>query len=144
MVLYFSATGNCKYVAERIAFALGDTALSITGAGTDISLSGSEDLGIVTPTYFWELPVPVREFLSEVTIAGKEDRYIFLVATCGVTPGCCGEDARRILFRLFFEPLLIFGRCLPGEFFKNFSKITGIFIAEFLCDFVVAQGCGLQ
>ncbi len=29
MILYFSATGNSKYVAERIAEATGDRALSI-------------------------------------------------------------------------------------------------------------------
>jgi len=97
MICYFSATGNCQYVAGRIAAALGDTAMSITGADTDISLSEGEVFGIVTPTYYWELPGPVREFLSEVTLSGSRNRYSFLVATYGTTPGCCGEDARRIL-----------------------------------------------
>ena len=32
MIYYFSATGNGKYVAERIAGALGDEARSIQGA----------------------------------------------------------------------------------------------------------------
>ncbi len=29
MILYFSATGNCKYVAERLAKALGEEMLSM-------------------------------------------------------------------------------------------------------------------
>lgn len=29
MIMYFSATGNCKYVANKISKAIGDTAVSI-------------------------------------------------------------------------------------------------------------------
>ena len=32
MILYFSATGNCQYAAERIAEALGERAVSILDA----------------------------------------------------------------------------------------------------------------
>ena len=34
MILYFSATGNCKYVAEEIAKALDDRAVSILTTDT--------------------------------------------------------------------------------------------------------------
>jgi Pyruvate/2-oxoacid:ferredoxin oxidoreductase delta subunit len=97
MICYFSATGNCKYAAERIAAALGDRAMSIADAGRDISLSEGEIFGIVTPTYFWELPAPTREFLSKAVLPDAGKHYLFLTATYGTTPGCCGEDARLIL-----------------------------------------------
>ena len=29
MIIYFSGTGNCKYVAEQIASAIGDKAVSV-------------------------------------------------------------------------------------------------------------------
>ena len=32
-----------------------------------------------------------------MSIRGSGNHYIFLVATYGTTPGCCGEDARHIL-----------------------------------------------
>lgn len=99
MICFFSATGNCKYVAERIAGALDDTAVSIIDGETDITLAEGEAFGLVTPTYFWELPVPVRAFLSKVILRGGGSHYTFLVATYGTTTGCCGEDARRILAR---------------------------------------------
>lgn len=35
MIVYFSGTGNCKYVAERISAALNDTAFSIEKTGTE-------------------------------------------------------------------------------------------------------------
>ena len=95
MICYFSATGNCKYVAERIAKAIGDTAVSIEKHEPQISLSDRECLGIVTPTYWWELPPVMREWLHKLTLSGTG--YTFLVATYGTTSGCCGEDARREL-----------------------------------------------
>jgi NAD-dependent dihydropyrimidine dehydrogenase PreA subunit/flavodoxin len=95
MILYFSATGNCKYVAEKIAKALSDKAFSIEDVPPSLGLAPEESLGIVTPTNWWELPILIREFLEKLTIEGEH--YIFLIATYGTTPGCCGEDARRVL-----------------------------------------------
>ena len=70
MIFYFSATGNCKYVAERIAAARGDKTVSVA----DCCKSGSfsfektgKTVGIISPTYAWGLPVIVREFLQKLT-----------------------------------------------------------------------------
>lgn len=95
MITYFSATGNSKHVAERIAEAIGDKAVSIEKQGTAVSLSDGEVFGIVTPTNWWELPVLVREFLSGLVL--KNPGYTFVVSTYGTTPGCSGEDAKRVL-----------------------------------------------
>lgn len=64
MILYFSATGNSRYAAQRLAAALNDRAVSITGSDGKTTLRRGERLGIVTPTYAWELPEPVRKFLK--------------------------------------------------------------------------------
>ena len=37
----------------------------------------------------------MREWLNKLTLSGAG--YTFFVATYGTTPGCCGEDAKRIL-----------------------------------------------
>ena len=97
MIYYFSATGNCKHVAEVIAKAFGDRAVSILEADKEIKLVPEELFGVVTPTYFWELPGPVKEFMETVEVTLSGDNYSFLVATFGTTPGCTGEEARRIL-----------------------------------------------
>lgn len=95
MILYFSATGNCKYVAQRIAEATGDSAMSIENMEPTLILNPEEPLGIITPTYWWELPPIMRDWLKRLAVTGCT--YSYLVATYGTTPGCCGEDARRIL-----------------------------------------------
>ncbi len=97
MILYFSATGNCKHVATTIARALDEKALSILDAPKEFTLEKGERFGIVTPTYFWELPIPVRDYLSELELELSGDNYTFLIATFGTTPGCTGEEGRRLL-----------------------------------------------
>lgn len=67
MILYFSATENCKYVATRLAQDGGQEMRSIVDCMRDgrYAFEG-ESIGIVSPTYFWGLPVVVREFLERL------------------------------------------------------------------------------
>jgi len=97
MILYFSATGNSKYVAEQIAAATGDTAHSIETTNPQISLKQDEVFGLVTPTYSWELPIIVREYLEKLNLTANENPYSFVVATYGTTPGAAGADAAHLL-----------------------------------------------
>ena len=73
MVLYFTGTGNSRYVAERIAQALGDTLCSLNDrikAGDTSPVNSDARLIIVVPTYacciphigsIWKTrPFPVR------------------------------------------------------------------------------------
>ena len=51
MILYFSATGNCKYVAGRIARAIGQDAVSIVDCIREGRYSFSdESIGIIAPS----------------------------------------------------------------------------------------------
>ena len=63
MILYFSGTGNSRYVAERIAKALGDELFNMNDhikAGDTSPVTSDERLIIVTPTYAWRIPRIVR------------------------------------------------------------------------------------
>ena len=63
MILYFSATGNCQYVAARLAQADGQSTLSIVDCIRENRYAfADETIGIVSPTYDWSLPSIVREF----------------------------------------------------------------------------------
>lgn len=88
MIYYFSATGNCKYVASRIAAATGEQAVDIEECLREgkyrFSLDG-ERVGIVTPVYFWNIPFLVADFLSKASFEGASYRYC--VVTYGTTTG---------------------------------------------------------
>ena len=95
MILYFSATGNCKYVASRLAKADEQEMLSIV----DCIRQGryafkDESIGIVSPTYFWGLPSIVKEFLER---ASFRTGYLYLAATYGTTPGAIGAMADKAI-----------------------------------------------
>ena len=66
MILYFSGTGNSKYVAKRIADALGDEIVNLNArikASDTSPIETGERLVIVTPTYAWRIPRIVRDWL---------------------------------------------------------------------------------
>ena len=103
MILYFSATGNSKRVAEVIAEETGDKVGSIVDAlkngQTTIGLAPGERLGIVSPVYFWRLPSVTEEFLRRVSIRTQDEAepYVYGVITFGTTTGRAGSDLRRLL-----------------------------------------------
>ncbi len=99
MILYFSATGNCKYVATRLSQALGQEAASIVDCLRRSELSFEDDsangaIGIVSPTYFWGLPSIVKEFLEK---AAFQTGYLYFVSTYGTTTGASGKLAEKAL-----------------------------------------------
>lgn len=95
MICYFSATGNSKRVAERIAEAIGETAVSIEGLDPE-EVSG-KCLSLVTPVYFWTVPNIVQEFLRRI----KPSELGFMIITYGTTTGHSTKDAEEILGRGF-------------------------------------------
>lgn len=99
MILYFSATGNCKWVASRIA-AEGEAVLSIKELTDERQFTidaNEETLGIISPTYNWTLPSIVSEFLEKVTIKFKVKPYLFYIGTFGTSSGASCAMANRIM-----------------------------------------------
>ena len=97
MIVYYSATGNCKYAANEIAKAIGDTAVSILDLESQITIRQGEKLGIVTPTYYWGLPSVVDDFFKQVKIKAEQGSYVYFIATYGTTCGQTGELMQRHL-----------------------------------------------
>ena len=84
MILYFSGTGNSKYVAKRIADALGDEILNLNDrikSGDTLPVETGERVIIVTPTYAWRIPRVVRDWLLKTELRGT--RLAWFVMTCG-------------------------------------------------------------
>lgn len=97
MILYFSSTGNSKYVAERLAAALDDVCESVEKQGPRLLLDEGESLGIVSPTNWWGLSVLIREFIDKMELTASGNNYVYLVTTYGTSPGFSAEQAKRML-----------------------------------------------
>jgi NAD-dependent dihydropyrimidine dehydrogenase PreA subunit/flavodoxin len=91
VIFFFSATGNSRYAANRIARATGDGAISITDSLNSGELSfdiaENEPVGFVIPTYFWGLPTVVVEFLDRMRLNMSGAHYAYHVLTFGTTIG---------------------------------------------------------
>ncbi|MBQ0005166.1 MAG: EFR1 family ferrodoxin [Clostridiales bacterium] len=84
MILYFTGTGNSRYVAEKVAEATGDTLLDIGErykSGDVSPIDAGERLVICTPTYAWRIPAFIDEWLRQVEFTGS--RRTWFVMTCG-------------------------------------------------------------
>lgn len=95
MILYFSATGNCKYVATRLVDSTEQEMLSIVDCiRNDHYEFFDKMIGIVSPTYDWGLPSIVKEFLEK---ASFQTEYLYYIATYGTTPGASGAMANKAI-----------------------------------------------
>ncbi|WP_433569110.1 EFR1 family ferrodoxin [Tractidigestivibacter sp.] len=100
MILYFSATGNNRFVATELAKRLDDHAVSIAKMIDDdryeVSLAKGERLGFAFPTYFYGFPSIVSEFLQKLSGSSK-GHYVYLVASYGSSPGATPTFAKKLL-----------------------------------------------
>ena len=127
MILYFSATGNGKYCAERIAHETGDRiqAMStlIKTSQHVVDCGGDEVLGIVTPTYDWDLPTIVADFLRSATFVGTERiGYVFLLSTSGAMPGYVLDTLAALMVDKGLPPTAQFVVSMPSNVFTFVSK----------------------
>ena len=76
-ICYFTASGNCLYVARRI----GGTLLSIPQLMRQDKIEIVDDaVGIVCPVYAVELPFMIVDFMKKADI---KTGYFFFILTCG-------------------------------------------------------------
>ncbi|HWQ75102.1 MAG TPA: EFR1 family ferrodoxin [Syntrophomonas sp.] len=92
MILYFSATGNSRYIAERIARETNDETVSLNllmkENKKDDLISETKPFVFVCPTYAWRLPRVVDDYIRKTVFKGN--CKVYFVMTCG------GETAGAI------------------------------------------------
>ncbi len=94
MILYFSGTGNSLAVARQLAEQLNERLMPLVEtAGVD--LTNEKRIGLVFPTYDFNLPPALPEMVARLNISPKS--YVFTVVTCGSMAGNCIWVLRRIL-----------------------------------------------
>jgi len=68
MIFYFTATGNSKYIAEKIAAETSDRLIDIAecvqAGNFAFDLADGEAVGLVVPVYWFGIPMIVTEFLQ--------------------------------------------------------------------------------
>ena len=95
MILYFSATGNSLAVARQLAERLSERLMLLTEAVQQDLTAAEKRIGLVFPTYDFNLPPAMPEMISQLQISPQA--YVFAVVTCGSAAGNCIWVLRRLL-----------------------------------------------
>ncbi len=88
MILYFSGTGNSKYVAERISEETGDCLFCINEKiknGETTQIDEKERLVFVTPTYAWRIPHVVEKWILNTVF--PKGLPCYFIMSCGDSIG---------------------------------------------------------
>lgn len=100
MILFFTGTGNSRYIAEKIAKKTCDDMICINerikqNDASSIRVSG--DLIIVTPTYAWRIPNLVKEWLLQMSFIDVE--RVWFVMNCGDSIGKADRYNRELCMK---------------------------------------------
>ncbi|MBR4858229.1 MAG: EFR1 family ferrodoxin [Clostridia bacterium] len=100
MIFYFSATGNSRHAACRIAEAVGDRAIPVTDCLKNEKFNfiaqPNEKIGFVCPVYNLGLPVTVIDFIKKLNLNLK-DNYVFSCVTFGGFSGSATKMLNSLL-----------------------------------------------
>lgn len=97
MILYFSATGNTRFIAEELSVQLNDEALNLLDRIRQkdfTSIHSDRPFVICAPVYVCEMPRFFSSYIRKVPLTGS--RYIYFVFTSGGYPGVSSYLARDI------------------------------------------------
>lgn len=122
MILYFSGTGNSRYVAKAIAKVTCDTVVSMNERikrGEDSVLHSEQPFVFVTPAYAWRMPRIVREHILHTEFSGN--KKVYFVMTCGDSVGNAVRYIKEICRDKTFEYQGFSSVVMPENYIAMFS-----------------------
>lgn len=127
MILFFTGTGNSRYIARKIADSLGDGLLNMNERikAWDISeISADCRLVFVVPTYGWRIPRIVEKWIDETRFSGAFK--VWFVMDCGGEIGDADKYIRRLCSRKSFDYMGVKQIVMP----ENYVAMFGVPNAE--------------
>ncbi len=88
MVIYFTGTGNSRYIAKLIADRLSDEAVDASNlikSSETPTFTSEKPYVFVSPVYSWRMPLVFEEWLKKCRFDGSKKAYFVL--TCGGSIG---------------------------------------------------------
>lgn len=133
MILYFSGTGNSRYMAEVIQKNTGDELISLNErikSSNYSSIHSEKPLVFVVPTYAWQIPHVVRDFILLTNFTGNKKAYFVL--TCGVDTGNAAYFARQLCKKKSFMYMGMRTIVMPENYIALFYAPSEKVSAELL------------
>ena len=122
MILYFTGTGNSRYVAEMLADLTGDEAMSANGFikdGGKASFESERPFVFVSPVYVSAIPRLFMDFIRSSDFRGSRKAYF--IQTCAGGMGGCPEYARRLSAEKGFDHMGTAQVVMPQNYLVFFT-----------------------
>lgn len=122
MILYYSGTGNSRYVAKRLEKALGEKAMCMNErikASDHSPVEVGERVIIVTPTYAWRIPRIAQAWLRQTELIGAKQAWF--VMTCGSEIGNAAKYNRALCEELHLEYMGTAQIVMPENYIAMFD-----------------------
>ncbi|PKM73756.1 MAG: flavodoxin [Firmicutes bacterium HGW-Firmicutes-16] len=122
MIVYFSGTGNSRYVAEALAIRLGEklvNAKEYIKEHRTAELSSENSYIFVAPTYSWRIPRIFSDFIEIGKFGGSSSAYF--VMTCGDDIGSAGVYLNELCTRKGFTYKGVMAVVMPENYVALFN-----------------------
>ncbi len=122
MVLYFTGTGNSRYLAEALATHLHDTvvdAAQLIKTGEHPLFESAKPYIFVSPVYAWRLPRVFETWIKACRFEGNKKAYFIL--SCGSEIGAAGDYVQKFASKTGFAYMGTAGIVMPENYLVMFT-----------------------
>lgn len=121
MILYFTGTGNSRYLAKKLAMETGEELLCINEkikAGDTGEIKVQGDLIFVTPTYAWRIPKLVKDWILKTVFTGVN--RVWFVMNCGDSIGKADFNNQKLCMQKSWEYMGTIQITMPENYIAMF------------------------
>ena len=122
MIFYFTGTGNSHYIAKNLSTLLGQQMICINDRIKDKDYStilSKEGLIFVLPTYGWQIPRVVRDWIKKTEFLGS--RKTWFVMNCGDDIGNAGMYNKELCQYMNFTYMGTAKIVMPENYIAMFN-----------------------
>lgn len=122
MILYFSGTGNSRYIAQTMADIFGDNIVCINDKvkyDDKQAINANERLIFVLPTYAWRIPAVVERWIQETEFVDANKAWF--VMNCGSEIGNAAKYNQLLCEQKRFEYMGTLQIVMPENYIAMFS-----------------------
>ncbi len=122
MIVYFTGTGNSRWVAEKISHIIGDEVVNsfeYIKSQKKAEFYSEKPFVFVCPTYGWRIPRIFQDFIENAVFLGNKKAYF--VMDCGGEIGNASPYTEKLCRAKSFEYMGVFEIVMPENYIALFG-----------------------